>query len=224
MKVECRSQPTEGMKPATPHENRGAEAYLQCTLKSSGNTSARCLFLNFAFCIHAFSTFPQCSPSPAAGIPRATRKVRACCAKSATSGFDFVELSHGVRVSLVGGIQEVVNQGEVRISSLHNFCPLPLEVQGASPDCYEFTSHRPFDQQRAVKLSLQTIDFASRLGAGVVVLHLGTRPHGAGDETAGRPGAGRQAELQRMDQAEDRGGQGAGKKRPRCTGSACWSA
>ncbi len=88
-------------------------------------------------------------------------------------GFENVELSHGVRVSLVGGIQEVVDKGEVRISSLHNFCPLPLEVQGASPDCYEFTSHRPFDQKRAVKLSIQTIDFAARLGAGLVVLHLG---------------------------------------------------
>ena len=88
-------------------------------------------------------------------------------------GFENVELSHGVRVSLVGGIQEVVDAGEVRISSLHNFCPLPIEVQGASPDCYEFTSHRPFDQKRAVKLSMQTIDFAARLGAGLVVLHLG---------------------------------------------------
>jgi len=93
-------------------------------------------------------------------------------------GFENVELSHGVRVSLVGGIQEVVDAGEVRISSLHNFCPLPLEVQGASPDCYEFTSHRPFDQRRAVKLSIQTIDFAARLGAGLVVLHLGRVPMG----------------------------------------------
>ncbi len=88
-------------------------------------------------------------------------------------GFGNIELSHGVRVSLVGGIQEVAKAGEARISSLHNFCPLPLEIQGASPDCYEFTSHRPFDQRRAVKLSLQTIDFAQRLGAPFVVLHLG---------------------------------------------------
>ena len=88
-------------------------------------------------------------------------------------GFGTAELSHGVRVSLVGGIQDVVKAGEVRISSLHNFCPLPLEIQGASPDCYEFTSHRPFDQRRAVKLSLQTIDFAQRLGASFVVMHLG---------------------------------------------------
>lgn len=88
-------------------------------------------------------------------------------------GFDAVELSHGIRVSLVGGIQQFVEKGGVRVSSLHNFCPLPLEVQGSSPDCYEFTSHRPFDRQRAVKLTCQTIDFAQRLGAGLVVLHLG---------------------------------------------------
>lgn len=88
-------------------------------------------------------------------------------------GFENAELSHGIRVSLVGGIQKFVEKGGIRISSLHNFCPLPLEVQGASPDCYEFTSHRPFDRQRAVKLSCQTIDFAQRLGAGLVVLHLG---------------------------------------------------
>lgn len=88
-------------------------------------------------------------------------------------GFDHVELSHGIRVSLVGGIQQFVEKGGARITSLHNFCPLPLEVTGSSPDCYEFTSHRPFDRQRAVKLTCQTIDFAQRLGAGLVVLHLG---------------------------------------------------
>ena len=88
-------------------------------------------------------------------------------------GFENVELSHGIRISLAGGIQGMYDQGKVRISSLHNFCPLPMEVQGSSPDCYEFTSHRPFDQRRAVKLTIQTIDFAHRLGAGLVVLHLG---------------------------------------------------
>lgn len=88
-------------------------------------------------------------------------------------GFDNIELSHGIRVSLIGGIQQFVEKGGARITSLHNFCPLPLEVSGASPDCYEFTSHRPFDRQRAVKLTCQTIDFAQRLGAGLVVLHLG---------------------------------------------------
>ena len=38
------------------------------------------------------------------------------------------------------GIQKMFEAGEVRFSSLHNFCPLPVEVMGASPDCYKFSS------------------------------------------------------------------------------------
>ena len=38
------------------------------------------------------------------------------------------------------GIQKMFDAGEVRFSSLHNFCPLPVEVMSASPDCYKFSS------------------------------------------------------------------------------------
>ena len=88
-------------------------------------------------------------------------------------GFENVELGHGIRLSLMAGVQDMVEAGRVRITSLHNFCPLPIEVTGANPDCYEFTSHRPFDVQRANRLTRQTIDFAARFRAGYVVLHLG---------------------------------------------------
>jgi sugar phosphate isomerase/epimerase len=88
-------------------------------------------------------------------------------------GFDLVELGHGIRLSLMPGIQEMYENGEVRFSSLHNFCPLPVEVMGASPDCYQFSSIYPQERERAVKQTFQTIDFASRLGAPAVVLHLG---------------------------------------------------
>lgn len=88
-------------------------------------------------------------------------------------GFENVELGHGIRLSLMAGIQDLVEAGRVQITSLHNFCPLPIEVTGANPDCYEFTSHRAFDVQRANRLTRQTIDFAARFRAGYVVLHLG---------------------------------------------------
>jgi len=88
-------------------------------------------------------------------------------------GFDLIELGHGIRLSLMPGIQQMYNAGEVRFSSLHNFCPLPVEVMVASPDCYQFSSIYPNERERAVKQTLQTIDFASRLGAPFVVLHLG---------------------------------------------------
>jgi len=88
-------------------------------------------------------------------------------------GFDRVELGHGIRLPLLEGILAFAETGRVRFTSLHNFCPLPVEVGGASPDCYELTSHRADDRQRAVRLTRQTIDNAVRLGAPLVVMHLG---------------------------------------------------
>jgi sugar phosphate isomerase/epimerase len=91
-------------------------------------------------------------------------------------GFERVELGHGTRLSLMEGILGMFEKGEVRFSSLHNFCPLPLEITRPAPDCYQFSSHRQAERERAVSLTRQTIDFASRLGAGTVVMHLGTVP------------------------------------------------
>jgi sugar phosphate isomerase/epimerase len=43
----------------------------------------------------------------------------------------------------------------------------------ASPDCYQLSAVSPEERERAVKQTFQTIDFAERLGAPFVVLHLG---------------------------------------------------
>jgi len=88
-------------------------------------------------------------------------------------GFDLIELGHGIRMSLMPGIQEIFDTGQVRFTSLHNFCPLPVEVMMASPDCYEFSAVPSAERERAVRQTFQTIDFAERLGAPFVVLHLG---------------------------------------------------
>ena len=88
-------------------------------------------------------------------------------------GFDRVELGHGIRISLMPGIQKMYDAGKMKFSSLHNFCPLPVEVMGASPDCYQFSAWHPQERERAVKQTFQTIDFAERLGAPFVVMHLG---------------------------------------------------
>jgi len=88
-------------------------------------------------------------------------------------GFQNVELGHGIRLSLMEGIQKIFDKGKFTVSSLHNFCPLPIEITRSSPDCYEFSSPKASERDRAVKLSLQTIDFAVRLNAPLVVMHLG---------------------------------------------------
>jgi sugar phosphate isomerase/epimerase len=88
-------------------------------------------------------------------------------------GFDLIELGYGVRMSLMPGIQKMFDTGQVRFSSVHNFCPLPPEVKGASPDCYQFSADSTEERERATRQTLQTIDFAERLGAPFVILHLG---------------------------------------------------
>jgi sugar phosphate isomerase/epimerase len=89
-------------------------------------------------------------------------------------GFEYAELSHGIRISLVPGILEAVDAGEMRISSLHNFCPLPIGVNNAAPNLYQFSAERERERELAVRFSVKTLEFANRVGAGVVVLHSGS--------------------------------------------------
>ncbi len=89
-------------------------------------------------------------------------------------GFDLIELGHAIRISLVPGIQKMFDAGEVRFSSLHNFCPLPVEVLSASPDCYQMSAPDKSERDRVVKQTVETIDLAARLQASFVVLHLGS--------------------------------------------------
>ena len=78
-------------------------------------------------------------------------------------GFDTIEISHGIRSSQLEGILAAREKYQFDISSVHNFLPTPVEVQTDSPDCYEFTSLRAADRDRATKLSRITIDWASKL-------------------------------------------------------------
>ena len=89
-------------------------------------------------------------------------------------GFSHAELSHGIRISLMPGILEAVDAGEIKISTLHNFCPLPVGVTHSAPNLYEFSAERPRDRELAIRHTLRTFEFAERVKARVVVLHLGS--------------------------------------------------
>ncbi len=88
-------------------------------------------------------------------------------------GFEYAELSHGIRISLLPGILDAVSAGEIKISTLHNFCPLPVGVNVPAPNLYEFSSDRSRERELAVKYTLKTFEFAARVGARLVVLHSG---------------------------------------------------
>jgi sugar phosphate isomerase/epimerase len=89
-------------------------------------------------------------------------------------GFEYAELSHGIRLSLVPGILSAVEDGVIKISTLHNFCPLPVGLDRPAPNIYEFSSDRERDRQLALKHTLVTLDFAVKVRAPLVVLHFGS--------------------------------------------------
>ena len=88
-------------------------------------------------------------------------------------GFEWVELSHGTRITLVPGILKAVEEGVVRIASCHNFCPLPTGVMHAAPNLYRPSSSDARERDQWLRHSRRTIDFARQVGAAKVVLHLG---------------------------------------------------
>jgi len=89
-------------------------------------------------------------------------------------GFEYAELSHGVSISLMPGILAAVSAGEIKISSLHNFCPLPMGVTHAAPNLYEFSADKDYERDLAIRHTLKTFDFAGLVQAPAVVLHLGS--------------------------------------------------
>jgi sugar phosphate isomerase/epimerase len=89
-------------------------------------------------------------------------------------GFEYAELSHGIRLTLLPGIFEAVDAGEMKISSVHNFCPLPMGVERAAPNIFKFTADNPRERENAFKHTIKSMETATRVKAEVVVLHMGS--------------------------------------------------
>ena len=89
-------------------------------------------------------------------------------------GFEWVELSHGIRITLVPGILKAVEEGVIRIASCHNFCPLPTGIAHAAPNLYQPSSTDARERNQWLRHTKRTIDFAHQVKAAKVVLHLGS--------------------------------------------------
>jgi sugar phosphate isomerase/epimerase len=86
---------------------------------------------------------------------------------------DLIELGQNMPAPLVPGIQKMFDDEEIRVSSLHNFCPLTGDALVNSAHCSQFSAMSADERDTAVALTFQMIDFAARLNAPFVVLHLG---------------------------------------------------
>ena len=89
-------------------------------------------------------------------------------------GFEWVELSHGIRITLVPGILRGVEEGIIKVASCHNFCPLPNGVMHAAPNLYMPTSRDHKERDQWLRHSKRSVDFAAQVGARNLVLHLGS--------------------------------------------------
>ncbi len=92
----------------------------------------------------------------------------------AALGFEYVELSHGVRITLVPGILKAVEEGVVKVSSTHNFCPLPTGVVQAAPNLFEPSSKDYREHDQWLRHTKRSLDFAAQMKARALVCHLGS--------------------------------------------------
>jgi len=91
-------------------------------------------------------------------------------------GFSTLELSHGMTVTKLPGIQRAFDAGKFKCVGVHNYFPSPTEVMIDAPDAYEFSSDNPTERNRAFKETLKTLEMAERFQAEYVVLHMGSVP------------------------------------------------
>jgi sugar phosphate isomerase/epimerase len=92
----------------------------------------------------------------------------------ANLGFSRVELSHGIRITLVPGILRAVEKGMIKIGSVHNFCPLPMGVSQAAPNFFQPSSADFRERDQWLRQTKRSIDFAAQVGASLLVCHLGS--------------------------------------------------
>lgn len=89
------------------------------------------------------------------------------------AGFKKVELGFDLTLDLVPGVQRMVSSNSIEVTSLHNFCPVPIGAPRGHPELFALASDDPTIRNSAVKHTANTVEFAARVGGKFVVVHAG---------------------------------------------------
>ena len=89
-------------------------------------------------------------------------------------GFEYVELSHGTKLSLIPGILQAYEEGWVKFSSVHNFCPLPPGITRPAPNIYQPTGPSKVEMSMWHRHTINSFQFAKRIGVDRIVVHSGS--------------------------------------------------
>jgi len=88
-------------------------------------------------------------------------------------GLQSVELGYDLTMDLVPGVLSMATQGAVDVTSVHNYCPVPLGAPHGHPELFLLTSSDRSLREQAITQTMKTVEFAAKVGASTVVLHAG---------------------------------------------------
>jgi sugar phosphate isomerase/epimerase len=89
------------------------------------------------------------------------------------NGFDQVEMGYDFRMDLLPGLLKRLNEGAIRVGSLHAPSPIPLGLPVGHPEYYTLAETDESERVVAVRLVRDTLRMAAEVGARAVVVHAG---------------------------------------------------
>ncbi len=93
--------------------------------------------------------------------------------RAAELGFEYVELGHSTPITSLEGILKALSENVVKVSSLHNFCPVPPFASGAVPNLFSPSTKSKIESQQWRRHTLNTLSLAEQTGAKAIVSHSG---------------------------------------------------
>ncbi len=90
-------------------------------------------------------------------------------------GFQSLELGASLSESIIDDLIKTGRRNSLKITSVHNFCPVPREydARGFLPDTFSLSSPDEPERKKAVDLTLNSMELAKRVHARALIIHAG---------------------------------------------------